>query len=562
MAVVNQAPGSGPGSALFQMGFTATAQNGLSIEAYPEVEQPGLDLEQRSIELLYRKKRTYAIGHGCAADWGDVDQEAAPWVSAVALPVYEVVSLSPNIYVRDERGNRRAVTVSMAALAEGNEEGREQVESVLDLYANWIDQQEKQIPGLVSRFHEAATRHVARCRDALARMHTGWQLVSSNPIAAKAFRLASEAMLHQQVRSRLPLREVERGSDDVLRPTGAHPEFVVAPGQGHWRPFQIAFILTCLPELVEPDREQRSLVDLIFFPTGGGKTEAYLGASAISLLARRLRDPSDAGTDTLMRYTLRLLTAQQFLRAAALICVLEDIRSRDPDELGEAPFGIGIWLGGSSTPNTWGQAVSALKCMRRDAYAENKFLLLRCPWCGTQMGTKPRGRKGQDVIGYEQAGTKVVLRCVDSMCRFGGRRTLPVHVVDDDIYGVRPSIVIGTVDKFAMMAWRPAVRSLFGLGADGQQEVSPPSLIIQDELHLISGPLGSMGRTIRTRDRRAMYRQPKRSTGPSESDCVDSHHSPLRRSDRWSFRQERGGTVSAAWTRRGALVLCGACNHS
>jgi hypothetical protein len=107
-----------------------------------------------------------------------------------------------------------------------------------------------------------------------------------------------------------------------------------------------------LPELVEPERQTRSDVDLIFFPTGGGKTEAYLGAAAVSLLSRRLRNPGDAGTDTLMRYTLRLLTAQQFLRAASLVCVLEDIREQNSDTLGAAPFGIGIWLGGSSTPNT------------------------------------------------------------------------------------------------------------------------------------------------------------------------------------------------------------------
>lgn len=492
IAVANQAAATGPASALFQMGFTATAQDGLLIEAYPEVEQPAGDDEQRSIDLLYRNKRTYAIGHGCAAGWSQASEETAPWVSAEALPAYEVVSLTPNVYVTDEAGNRVAVTVSMAALAEGRLEGRDQIELVLALYEEWIEQQEALIPDLLPRFRQAAEEHMALCRDALQRMHTGWQLVGTNPIAERAFQLANKAMLYQQVRSRLPLREVARGPDDVLRPIGPHPEALVERGQGNWRPFQIAFILASLAELVEPSRPSRSLVDLIFFPTGGGKTEAYLGASALSLLARRLRDPGDHGTDTLMRYTLRLLTAQQFLRAASLICVLEDIRSQHPGELGEASFGIGIWLGRRSTPNRWNQALRALSQLRRDPQAQNLFLLLRCPWCGTQMGTKSRSSGGQDVIGYEQAGKKVVLRCVDSECRFGGRRGLPVHVVDEDIYDARPSIVIGTVDKFAMMAWQPMARRLFGLGNDGQREVSPPSLIIQDELHLIAGPLGSM----------------------------------------------------------------------
>ena len=492
IAVANQAAATGPANALFQMGFAATAQGGLLIEAYPEVEHPDGDDEQQSIDLLYRNKRTYAIGHGCAAGWGQASERTALWVSAESLPAYEVVSLTPNVYVTDEAGNRAAVTVSMAALAEGKQEGRDQVELVLALYEEWINQQEALIPDLLPRSQEAAERHMSLCHDALRRMRTGWQLVDVNPIAARAFQLTNHAMLYQQVRSRLPLREVVRGPDDVLRPNGAHPDALTKPGQGNWRPFQIAFILASLAELVEPSRASRSLVDLIFFPTGGGKTEAYLGASAMSLLARRLRDPSDHGTDTLMRYTLRLLTAQQFLRAASLICVLEDIRSQHPDELGEAPFGIGIWLGGTSTPNRWKQAVSALNKLRRDPQAQNLFLLLRCPWCGTQMGTKPRSGGGQDVIGYEQTGKKVVLCCVDPNCRFGGRRRLPVHVVDEDIYEARPSIVIGTVDKFAMMAWQPLARRLFGLGNDGQREVSPPSLIIQDELHLISGPLGSM----------------------------------------------------------------------
>jgi len=492
VAVVNQAMGAGPGSALFQMGFTVTTLDGLAIEPYREVEQPGQDDEEQSIDLLYRNKRTYAIGHGCAADWGEGPCETALWARAEPLPAYEVVSLTPNVYVTDEAGERTAVAVSMAALAEGRKEGHDQVELVLALYQSWIDEQEALIPALLPRFQAAALRHMAQCREALGRMRMGWGLVGSNPIARRAFQIANQAMLYQQIRSRLPLREVERGRDDVLRPVGAHPAAAPEPGQGNWRPFQIAFILASLPELVEPDRKGRSIVDLIFFPTGGGKTEAYLGASAISLLARRLRDPSDAGTDTLMRYTLRLLTAQQFLRAASLVCVLEDIRSELPEELGPAPFGIGIWLGGTSTPNSWKRAVDVLSQLRRDPQAQNMFLLLRCPWCGTQMGTKQRGRSGQDVLGYELAGKKVVLRCVDSTCRFGGRKTLPVHVVDEDIYEVRPSIVIGTVDKFAMMAWRPEARRLFGLDQSGQRDVSPPGLIIQDELHLISGPLGSM----------------------------------------------------------------------
>lgn len=501
VAVVNQVMGTGPSSALFQMGFTVATAGGLVIEPYPEVELPDRDDEEQSIDLLYRNKRTYAIGHGCAAEWEGGAGSPVPLVRAVALPAYEVVSLTPNIYLTDENGRyrldsegqRQAVTVSMKELADGTAEGQAQVETVLRLYGEWIDTRKDEIDDLPQRFRDAARRHMALAEGALDRMKTGWQLVGSDQTAQQAFRWANEAMLYQQVRSNFPLREVERGKDDVLRVNGTHPAPVIPAGRGTWRPFQIAFILASLPELVDPSRKTRSLVDLIFFPTGGGKTEAYLGACAISLLARRLRNPDDAGTDTLMRYTLRLLTAQQFLRAASLVCVLEAIRDDHADVLGASPFGIGIWLGGSSTPNSWRKAVDVLARLRRNPNEQNLFLLLRCPWCGAQMGTKPKGRGGQDVIGYEQVGRdRVVLRCVDSQCRYSRRSGLPVHVVDEDIYEVRPSIVIGTVDKFAMMAWRPQARNLFGLDEHGERVVSPPGLIVQDELHLISGPLGSM----------------------------------------------------------------------
>jgi hypothetical protein len=491
VVVVNRSQGTGPSSALFQTGFTAEATDGLVIEPYPEVAKAGRDDEEESIDLLYRHRRTFAIGHGCAAEWAEPISDAVSWVAAETLPAFEVSSLTPNVYVTDDAGQRSAVVVSMAELAAGSAEGHRQVDAVLDLYEQWIEERQAEVAHLAQRFRPSASRHVDRCRIALARMREGWALVNSDAQASNAFRLTNEAMLYQQVRSRLPVREVERGKDDVLRPVGPHPVAVVLPEQGNWRPFQIAFLLAVVPEIADPTRATRRVVDLIFFPTGGGKTEAYLGASAFSLLCRRLRDPSDIGTDTLMRYTLRLLTAQQFLRAAALVCVLEDIRSRRPDELGEGRFGIGVWLGGESTPNTWRQAVQALGRLRRDPQAPNPFLLLRCPWCGTRLGAKPRGTR-QDVFGYEQVGERVVHRCIDSECRFSSRSGLPVHVVDEDIYETRPSIIIGTVDKFAMMAWRPNARFIFGLGKDGERVVSPPSLIIQDELHLISGPLGSM----------------------------------------------------------------------
>lgn len=496
VAVVDGVAGTGPGSAFFQVGFTTTAVGGTRIEPYPDVEQSDSDDEEDSIALLYRHQRTFAIGHGCAAKWddptGDDDIPAVPTVCADALPMHEVTSLTPDVYEEHADGSRTSVSVSMKELADASADGDAQVEKVLALYGQWIDDRAASIPDLPARYRAAATRHVRLCREALERMQEGWYLIQNEPLAARAFRLANLAMLYQQVRSRLETRDVAKDDQGIYRPVGAHPVAKPGPRDGRWRAFQIAFVLASLPELVDPAHPKRTLVDLIFFPTGGGKTEAYLGASTVSLLSRRLRNPDDAGTDTLMRYTLRLLTAQQFLRASSLICVLEDLRSGREGELGAAPFGIGVWLGNDSTPNSWSSAERSLGQLRHDYYASNQFLLLKCPWCGTRMGPKRRAKKGQDTPGYFWSGGHFVFRCVDDLCRYSGRDGLPVHVVDQDIYESRPSIVIGTVDKFATMAWQPAAHSLFGLGASGGRVFSPPSLIIQDELHLISGPLGSM----------------------------------------------------------------------
>lgn len=495
LAVVNDALGTGSGSAFFQVAFSATAAQGLRIEPYPDVEQPDSDDEEESIALLYRHRRTFAIGHGCAATWEDSTGEdgipTVPVVKADALPAYEVTSLTPDVFEEHPDGTRTPVSVSMEELANSTAAGDAQVEKVLELYAQWINNRKASIDDLPARYQTAARKHVKKCTEALERMQEGWRLVQTDPLAARAFQLANFAMLYQQIRSRLEPRDLVKDKQGVYRPDGAHPAATPDPKGGRWRAFQIAFILASLPELVDPTHPKRTLVDLIFFPTGGGKTEAYLGASAISLLARRLRNPDDAGTDTLMRYTLRLLTSQQFLRASSLICVLEDVRSGMEDELGTAPFGIGVWLGGDSTPNRWAAAERALGELRRDSRASNRFLLLKCPWCGTRMGpvSKPRG---QDTPGYVWSGGRFLFRCQDELCRYSGREGLPVHVVDEDIYESRPSIVIGTVDKFATMAWQPAARTMFGLGDHGERVYSPPGLIIQDELHLISGPLGSM----------------------------------------------------------------------
>jgi len=272
--------------------------------------------------------------------------------------------------------------------------------------------------------------------------------------------------------------QMQRSRQDWVR-GGAVGAVGDGAGQG-WRPFQIAYILLNLPGLADADHEDRNIADLLWFPTGGGKTEAYLGLVAFTIVHRRLKDPEALGVAVIMRYTLRLLTIQQFERATMLLCSLERLRQREND-LGDRPFSIGLWVGQGATPNTLVEARKSLRDIAdgRELNEKNPVQLTQCPWCGQDLNeTHYSVTKGPE--------ERLRIACGNSSCDF--RDGLPAYLVDQDIYRVRPELVLGTVDKFAQMAWNEKVRNLFARDGIG----TPPSLIIQDELHLISGPLGSI----------------------------------------------------------------------
>ena len=331
-------------------------------------------------------------------------------------------------------------------------------------------------------------------------MRLGLEYLMKDEKARKAFMLSNHAVLLQQICTQGEVRTASYDgrqqriafSEGYRDPSGLEPP----PGRGSWRAFQVAFLLMAAQSAADGNAPDRGTVELIWFPTGGGKTEAYLGLAAFSIFMRRLAGPEDIGVQVLMRYTLRLLTAQQFQRASGLICAMEYLRRKSPQELGSNSFSIGIWLGGTTSPNRRQDAIRNLGVLNRNPrYAENPFILTTCPWCKAQIGpieySGRRPRNSPAVLGYERQGNTVVFKCSDKInCEF--KTGLPIYVIDEDIYDSRPDLVIGTVDKFAMLSWRPEARALFGVGKTGDQEFSPPGLIIQDELHLISGPLGSM----------------------------------------------------------------------
>ncbi|QNI30834.1 helicase [Alloacidobacterium dinghuense] len=483
----------------FKAHFESTGKQA-EILPYPAVELEKPDDEEQSLALLYRETETFAIGHGCAADWSiNATRTSALAITGECLPTFETPSVTPDI----RRQDGSAIDVSMAALAGliQGDDGLDALEDVVAAYEQWIDEREKGISLLDIKHRTPAERHMRECARCADRMRDGIDFLNSDPRAMRAFRLANEAILLQQLHSRRESRRLvydTKGKRLTFSdPYVAQDTRIETAGRGKWRAFQIAFLLMTLRSTADGRASDRSTVELIWFPTGGGKTEAYLALSAFSILMRRLRNPADAGVEVIMRYTLRLLTAQQFQRAAGLLCALEYLRRQPTNEkdLGQVRFSIGIWLGGSSTPNSRQQARSALTALSQaQPYAENPFIITKCPWCAAEMGPVELEGKIPSAIpkvhGYERQGDTVVFKCSDRTCDFSSG--LPIVVIDEDIYDMCPTLIIGTVDKFAMLAWRPEARAIFGLGSNGTRKSSPPGLIIQDELHLISGPLGSM----------------------------------------------------------------------
>lgn len=477
-------------------------------------------------ELLYWNRPEYAVGHGCAVDWtaDEGTRSLATEVRTEILPAYELARVAPQ--ESDEPGLDMRVLGGRERIGVPGDELRELLKPIADGYQAWIAEylNGKLLPGVPSELREQALDHISACEDALIRINEGIQLVASDQDARKAFCFANRAMALQRERSVKALAS-RRGEEP--------PETVTA----RWRPFQLAFVLLNLPAMVDRQHKDRRVADLLWFPTGGGKTEAYLGLTAFALAHRRIRPElpghrSDAGVAVLMRYTLRLLTIQQFQRATALICACEYLREME-GVWGRKRFSIGLWVGKSATPNSYSDSqgdTGAKEALERLAKgyspkSGSPVQLLYCPWCGAALTSRDRSRIRKPIDGTYQAddgSDTILIYCADKSCYFSHvRRPIPAHTVDEQIYRHVPSLVIATVDKFAQMPFNGRTQALFGrveryctrhgfltaaeaghpashqarLGggsASPSAPLDPPDLIIQDELHLISGPLGTM----------------------------------------------------------------------
>lgn len=422
------------------------------------------DEDGRSNLLLYRNVHEFAVGHGVAVEWEPGTPAAVSRVATTWTPRTAVSATSASGHASLEALTRRDPHPFAAAWL-SRHDAREEVTSALDelvdLYRKWIASALAEgTPGVSGDLAAAAAVNRARCLHTASRLSKGVEALRRFPSAWRAFVLANQAMDMQA-------RFAARG--ERARPLV-------------WRPFQIAFMLLVIPSLVDPSDESRDCMDLLWFPTGGGKTEAYLALAAFQIFLRRLQSEqrrSEGGVDVMMRYTLRLLTIQQFQRAAALITACELIRRDDVRALGTAPISLGLYVGGDSTPNRIEEARRRLDEERAgEQPASTPRQLLRCPVCGDALNASSY-RVPLD-------GRRIEIRCANTRCLTKGE-PLPFLTVDELIYTHPPSLLIGTVDKFAQLPRREDIRTLFGLGGR-----LPPALIIQDELHLISGPLGSM----------------------------------------------------------------------
>lgn len=497
--VNRRAPASDPdladAASIFQARIELVCEAGFVPRGDPRTISAGSDWEDRVAELHYRDVLEYAVGHGVATG-ATVELEASrPWcrrVHTVWMPAATVERVEPAAVPGVELG------MDALAAAAGTEALQRGLGPLTAGYRQWLAERRRAARALPVHQQDQANELIAEAERAARRIDGGIASLADEQVR-EAFQMANRAVAGA-MRQRL----------GIDKPA--------------WRPFQLAFILQALQGLAQPEHEDRERVDLLFFPTGGGKTEAYLGLAATAIVLRRLRSRDASGKPTvmgcgvsvLMRYTLRLLTLDQLGRAAGLVCALELERQAAPERYGDWPFEIGLWVGSGATPNNMGGPGDKSPGRQFTAYARwmafrngtgpAPIPLNECPWCGTPF--KP---DSFDLVPNRKSPQDMRIHCVNHHCAFTGDSRLPIVAVDEPLYTRLPAFLIATVDKFASLPWNGRTGALFGKvdsydregfygpcdGGKGRRlpgvgGLLPPDLVIQDELHLISGPLGTI----------------------------------------------------------------------
>ncbi|MFJ9916866.1 DISARM system helicase DrmA [Actinacidiphila glaucinigra] len=507
------------------------------------------DREERRLRLLYRDSLSHASGRNVAVHAQVRDGERnAHRLTTTWLPEYDVrATTAPTLEEQELLGGLELGMDELAALAvpARRTELSAALAPLADGYGTWLEQQRHRARTLPNDLRESAEAAIEQALEICDRITLGIDRLVADATALEAFRFANRAMALQRRNTAIAAARAGREDDRASYQEASDEVYAKGKDAASWRPFQLAFVLLNLDSLTQPEHAHRgtgreALVDLLFFPTGGGKTEAYLGLAAYTFALRRLQGTVGSGTEArsgeagvgvLMRYTLRLLTAQQFQRAAALVSACEVLRreafARDP-RWGATPFRIGLWVGTSVSPNWFDEAKEQIADARESASDKHARVLqlLSCPWCGT-------GLTARSHMEYDEGRRRVLLYCPrgegEDRCPFSRRESpgegIPVLTVDEEIYRLAPSLLIATVDKFAQLPWNGYAGLLFGrvtelcprhgyrhddldaktgcgsrhnakgdlpgVTAQPVTRLRPPDLIIQDELHLISGALGT-----------------------------------------------------------------------
>jgi hypothetical protein len=436
------------------------AQTKITVSATGETRfiprNPGVkqtDPEVESARLLYREHYEFASGHNCSASWDSSGNRAtsisSEWLPTVEVPAFS--DLGDDVFTDlVSSGRLGAERLSSSSSDEIGATLRE----LVACYQSWLAIEARKVDDLPEDLRQIGASHIQMCEHVALRMSKGVEFLVRDPQALEAFRFANAAMALQHSWKKDP-----QGAP--LSPLT-------------WRPFQLGFILLSVASTCLPEDDDREVLDLLWFPTGGGKTEAYLALIGIVAWYRRLTASTPAegdGNVAVMRYTLRLLTAQQFERASALILACELIRlgrtapRENLEAIGVSPFSIGLWVGGDATPNTVAKIGSG---------KSNPDQLEHCFACGGMLtwslerspSYRPRCSTEDCILSFD---------------------AWPVATIDEDIYALCPTLLIGTIDKFAQLPFQVSMGKLFGFGSSKSTD-----LIVQDELHLISGPLGSI----------------------------------------------------------------------
>lgn len=455
----------------------------------------GQDEQAELLNLLFRKKKSYSVGIGCGTDW-TITNEKCLQINTDFMPTYEL----PNIEARSDGFSLNYSELANIDNTRDSSEYFKCIDQLKENYASWIRKQKDAALRLNDEYKEAAKRNVDSIDSWFKRISRGIEIIKTDEEALIAFRLTNLSMLIQfnrfrNLKSKKFNEPIKTISKKEAFDKTYDPEIYAthiknnnySDLSGGWRPFQLAFVLGIIADITDLAEDQdinfRDEVDLIWFPTGGGKTEAYLGALAFTILLRRLRKSDNAGITAVMRYTLRLLTSDQFRRSSALICALDYIRKNKilNVDLGEEAISLGLWMGKDGTKaNTHSDAIKVLKDPIYKKKKKLPFILNECPWCKTDLVDPSNS-------GYKSVKGEVLLKCPDNNCNFFD--SIPIFQWEEAVLENKPSLLIGTVDNFAKLAWNKdeKVQNAFF-----NERFSPPDLIIQDELHLISGPLGSM----------------------------------------------------------------------